>query len=610
MNTYNQLRPSPKCFVDSAGAQSKYALNYQTAGCRDEEHMAYDVVIRNGLVVDGTGAEPVHADVALQGDRVAAVGQVEGSGHQEIDADGRLVTPGFVDVHTHLDAQIFWDPQVTSSCWHGVTSVVLGNCGVTFAPCAPTSREYLATMMEAVEDIPARAILEGMSWNWETYGDYLAELDRLPKGVNVGGMIGHCALRFYVMGERSIGEEPAGPEDIASMRELVAEALERGALGFSTSRSYLHRLPDGRPVPGTFATPDELLAIADVLGSHRRGTFAVVPRIGERDNEALDSSRAELAWMGDTARRSGRPLTFAIGQSNRRPGLYSWVMEQVSVARAAGADLRPQTMARGSGILFSLANRLPYDHLPQWAALVEHDLAGRLAVLRDPVRRAALVADAEAPASQGAFTAPRDPSTFYVMPPGDARYDLAPDDSLAAHAARRGRSAPDALIEIMLETEGAALLYYPVLNQDLGAVREMLAVPEVVVGVADAGAHIGLMMDCSQPTFFLTYWVRDEKYLSLAEGVRRLTSHAAQLFDLTGRGMLAPGAYADVNVIDLEAMRLPQPTFVHDFPHGAGRYVQRATGYDYTFVNGALFMEGGEPTGALAGTTLRSSGPE
>jgi N-acyl-D-aspartate/D-glutamate deacylase len=282
-------------------------------------------------------------------------------------------------------------------------------------------------------------------------------------------------------------------------------------------------------------------------------------------------------------------------------------MEEVAAARAAGADLRPQTMARGSGILFSLANRLPYDHLPRWAALVQHDLAGRLARLRDPAERAALVAEAESPATQGAFTAPRNPTEFYVMPPGDARYDLGPDDSLAAHAAQLGRSAPDALIEILLATEGTVLLYYPVLNQNLDAVREMLAVPEVVVGVADAGAHIGLMMDCSQPTFLLTYWVRDQKELSLAEGVRRLTSHPAQLFDLRGRGVLAPGASADVNVIDLDAMRLPQPVFVHDFPHGAGRYVQRATGYDYTFVNGRVFMQDGEPTGTLAGTTLRSA---
>ena len=328
----------------------------------------HDIVIRHGEVVDGTGAAPVRADVAIDGDRVTEVGTVETKGRREIDASGRIVTPGFVDIHTHLDAQLFWDPAASPSCYHGVTTVVLGNCGVTFAPVRPGEQRYLAGMMESVEDIPVETIMDGLDWGWETYGDYLRTLGDRGLGVNAGGMIGHAALRYYVMGPRSLGEEPATADDIEAMAEVLGEAMDSGALGFSTSRTFLHTVPDGTPVPGTFALPEELGAFAGVLASRQRGVIEVVPRIGERDGAARENSVREMAWMEEVSRRSGRPLTFAITQSDRRPGLWSWVMAEVTAARERGAHLWPQTAARGSAILYGLAGRTPYDALPAWPA--------------------------------------------------------------------------------------------------------------------------------------------------------------------------------------------------------------------------------------------------
>src|SRR5262249_21434034 len=298
----------------------------------------HDLVIHGGEVVDGTGAPPCRADVAIDGDGITEVGEVRDRGRRQLDASGRLVTPGFIDIHTHLDAQLFWDPVAGSSCWHGVTTVVLGNCGVTFAPVRPDQHRYLAELMEAVEDIPADTIMAGLDWTWEPYGDYLAALGRRRLGLNVGGMVGHCALRYYVMGPRSLDDGAASEEDIVQMAALVGEAIDGGALGFSTSRSFLHTVPDGRPVPGTYAGPVELSAIASVLAERGRGTIEVVPRIGERDGPARENSVAELTWMEQVSRTSGRPLTFAIMQSDRRPDLWAWVMEQVAAARARGAD--------------------------------------------------------------------------------------------------------------------------------------------------------------------------------------------------------------------------------------------------------------------------------
>jgi N-acyl-D-aspartate/D-glutamate deacylase len=478
---------------------------------------------------------------------------------------------------------------------------VLGNCGVTFAPVRPGDREFLAEIMESVEDIPRAAILEGLPWDWSGYGEYLSWLDRIPKGLNVGGLVGHCAVRLAAMGERSLEAAAASADDIAAMVPLVEEAMASGALGFSTSRTMLHRVPDGRHVPGTWAAADELIAIGDVLGRFASGVFESVGRTGDDDSDDVEGARAELAWMGEVSRRSGQPVTFGLTQSERQPGLYSKVIGFAREENSRGANVRPQTTSRGVGILSGLAARTPFDRAPAWRALRHLSLDHKLAMLADPDHRADLVAAATMEPSR------LDPADLYVLPPGPARYDVRPEDSLATHAALRGVTAVEAFIDLNIERGGRVLCNYPFLNQRLDAIEEMLDDPIVVMGLADAGAHVGQIMDSSQPTFFLTYWVRERGRWSLEEAVRRLTSDTATLFRLPDRGVLRPGAFADINAIDLDGLVLHQPAFVRDFSGGAGRYIQRADGYAYTLVNGEVFMDHGEHSGAFAGRLLRST---
>ncbi len=566
--------------------------------------MKVDLVIRNGVVVDGTGAAQTRADVVVSGDRVVAIEpNWVGEAVRTIDAEGKLVTPGFVDIHTHLDAQLAWDPIGTSSCWHGITSVALGNCGVTFAPVANDqgAREFLAEMMESVEDIPRAAILEGLPWDWTGYDGYLSWLDRLPKGPNVGGLVGHCAVRTAVMGERGIDEAPATADDLAAMTRLVDEAMAAGALGFSTSRTFLHKIPDGRCVPGTYAADDEMLAFADVLGKHGHGIFEGAYRLGEKDRD-LSKTAHEVWLMGEMSRRSGgRPVSFALTQVDHRNDIYSAVIAMTKEQNAQGANLRPQTTSRGIGILFGLHNRSPFDRFPAWRELRALSLPDRLLFIRNGEKRAALIADVVN--GDSAF----DATKAWVLLPGEARYDCLDADSLAAHASRRGVSAVEAFLQIADETNGAAIINVPFLNQSMDAVEAMLDDPVVTLGLADAGAHVGMIMDSSQPTYFLTNWIRDLERWSIEEGIRRLTSDTAKLFGFTDRGTLKVGGFADINVFALDDLRLPTPTYVHDFPNGAGRYIQGSAGYAHTIVNGQSFMENGQHTGSLAGSLVRGA---
>ncbi len=569
----------------------------------------FDVIIRGGTVVDGTGAQSRVADVGIVGDRIVAVEpDLAGSSARVLDATGRLVTPGFVDIHTHLDAQLAWDPIGSSSCWHGVTSVVMGNCGVTFAPCKPEDRTTLAEMMESVEDIPRAAILGGLPWDWVTYGEYLESMGRLPKGPNVGGMVGHCALRQYAMGSRGIDQAPPTADDLAIMCEMLDEAMRGGALGFSTSRTFLHKVPDGRPVPGTYATEDELYAFADVLGRHGAGVFESASRIGEgeRDDPDVPKTRAEVAWMGEVSRRSGGPVSFGLTQHDSRPDLYARVIQFAKDENARGATVRPQTTARSVGVLFSLDTRTVFDRAPSWRELRGMINGKKLVALRDPAMRIRLISEAEHVGSGMDLT-----QLFIVNQPGPdgtevARYDLDPSTSLAAEAERRGISAAAAYIELLLETDGQVVCSYPFLNQQLSAVEEMLDDPLVTLGLADAGAHVGQILDASQPTFLLTYWIRERQRWTIEEAIRRLTSDTADLFGIADRGRIAVGAFADVNVIDFDNLHLPPPTYTYDFPNGAGRYVQGSSGYDYTLVNGQVFMDHGQHTGVLAGAMLKN----
>jgi N-acyl-D-aspartate/D-glutamate deacylase len=562
--------------------------------------MGHDLVIRDGLVLDGTGRPGFRADVAIAGDRIAEVGRVAGRGAREIDAAGRWVTPGFVDVHTHLDAQLAWDPLATSSCWHGVTSVVIGNCGVTFAPVRPRDRSVLAELMESVEDIPAQSILEGLPFDWEGYGEFLGWLDRTPKGVNVGGMVGHCAARYYAMGERSLDPDAAPTDaELDELARLVDEALAAGALGFSSSRTLRHTAPDGRHVPGTFAGDAELLRIAGVLARHGGRVFEVAPRF-DGEGPAVPRVESELAWMRAVSLRSGGALTFNLSQTHAQGEHWRRALELAKEANAAGAQIRPQTAPRFIGVLTGIAHRTPFDGDPGWRKLGELALGERLAALRDPARRAELIA--------GARGQRVGLDVFYVLngADGTARYDCRPENKLVAIAERRGVSPAEAFIDLALETDGALLLCWPFLNQDVEAIGAMLSDPVVLLGLADAGAHVGMTMDASAPTYLLAYWVRERGLFAPEEAVRRLTSDTARAFGIAERGELRPGFHADLNVIDPERLALPVPEYLHDFPHGAGRFAQRASGYAATLVNGRVFMEDGRHSGELAGRVLRA----
>ena len=560
--------------------------------------MAYDVVIKNGKVIDGTGAPAYQADVAVQGDRVAEIGKVTDAAKRTIDAEGHIVTPGFVDIHTHLDAQISWDPVASSSCWHGVTSVVMGNCGVTFAPCHPKDREYLAHLMESVEDVPAESIMAGMPWTWETYGEYLKALDSLPKGVNVGGLVGHCAVRYWAMGEESLENGPASPDAIQRMHDIVEEAIAGGALGFSTSRTILHRTPEGQPVPGTFANAEELMGISIALKKLQRGVVEAAPGIDSGKPEDL---KREVDWMTEVSLATGRPVTFGLAQSRPHPEAFSSMLEQISASNARGAKIFAQSTTRGIGVLFGFVNRTPFDRAPSWRALRSLTLEQKVAKLKNPDYRATMVKEALADPP------PIDCGQIFVLPGEEVRYDHQAAESLEAHAKRRGLSPAETFIQLSVEQEGKALFNYPFLNPEFDAVQTMLDHPHVVIGLGDSGAHCGQIMDSSLPTYFLKYWVKERQHFTLEQAIRKLTSDPAELFGIQNRGVIRQGAYADLNVIDYDNLRLPPPTFVYDFPAGAGRYIQKSSGYKNTLVNGQVFMEGLEHSGAFAGRVLRSA---
>ncbi|RLE21969.1 MAG: amidohydrolase, partial [Actinobacteria bacterium] len=539
--------------------------------------MAHDVVIKNGTVVDGTGAPARLADVAIDGDRVTTVGAVDASGaNQVIDAEGRIVTPGFVDIHSHLDAQVGWDPTMSSSCYHGVTSVVMGNCGMTFAPVRPGQSGLLAGAMETVEDIPAAAIIEGLPWNWEGYGGYLDAVEKMPLGLNAGGYVGDVAIRLYVAGEAACEEDfEATPDQLAEMAALVEDAMKAGALGYSISRSLFHRVPDGRNVPGTWSKPEEFYAIAEPLGRLGKGVIESAPRYNFLDS---DESRVEeeLAWMAEISRRTGRGFSFNLQQIDSLGTHYRDVIRLSAEANETGAQLRPQITPRGVGVLFSLAANSLIDHLPSYQPLKELDLAGRLDGLRDPDVRARLV-------DEGSNDAVEPFTKMYLMPAGSpSRYDYTPADSIAGIAQAAGVSPIEAYIDAMVESDGKSIVNWPVMNQDHEAIKEQVLSPVTIMGLADAGAHATQIMDASQPTYFLAHWARDEQVISLEEGVRAVSSDTAQFVGYTDRGTLTEGSFADVNVIDLDGLALPLPEIVHDFPGNAPRFVQRANGIDHT----------------------------
>ena len=543
--------------------------------------MAHDIVIRGGELVDGTGSAPFQGDLAIDGDAITAVGKIAGQGKREIDAKGLAVTPGFVDLHTHLDAQIGWDPQMTPVSWHGVTTALLGNCGVTFAPCKPADVELLAAMMETVEDIPKDAILNGLPWDWEDYGGYLDAIERLNPALNVAGMVGHCAVRFYVMGERAV-EEQATAEERAKMADVVAKSMDGGAVGFSTNRYPPHKLPDGRSIPGTFADPVELVEIAKAVG----------PRNGLM--QAVGANFEVLQAMAETTK--GRIL-FSYGTG---PQEGSGKAQADNLAKLCEhGDLTAITQVRGSGFMFGLQSALPVQG-ETWDALRKAPLADRLAAIRDAETRAKLIAEGKASKSRLPLA-----NVFYLGSGETPNYTLPADQNLEAQAKAAGEHWVETFLRLSDETDGRALFNLRMFNQSLKELGDLFKSEHIFPSLGDAGAHVSQIMDAGWPSFVLSHWIRDAGLYTLEEGVRRLTSGPARVLGLKDRGTLRVGMKADVNVLDPAQVAERQPELVHDFPGGAPRYIQKSMGYKATLVNGAVTLAEGEHTGERAGLVLR-----
>jgi N-acyl-D-amino-acid deacylase len=568
----------------------------------------HDVVVRNGLVVDGTGAPATHGDLAIDGDVIVEVTDPgrAGRGRHEVDADGRLITPGWVDVHTHYDGQATWDPEVSPSGWHGVTTVVMGNCGVGFAPAAPERRDWLIQLMEGVEDIPGTALAEGMSWNWETFPEYLDELDRLPRVMDVAALVPHGAVRAYVMGERGASNEEATAADVAAMAEIVAEAIRAGAAGFSTTRTVLHRAKDGQLAAGTTAAPDELLGIGDAMGAAGGGVFELA--------SDMVVPADEFAWMAELSRRSGRTVTFNCLQSDVWPEQWRELLRLSDEAAASGAHIVPQVAGRPACLLFGLESSVhPFIANPTYRRIADLPLDERVAHMRTPEVRAAILAEQ---IDVGGFANHLLRSFHKLFPLGDPPdYEPAPSASVAAIAERSGRPAAEVAYDLLLQRDGHELLYFPLLGYshgDFGALQTMLEHPGTVLGLGDGGAHCGLLCDASLPSYMLTHWVRDRDRgarFGLERVVAMQTSETAALYGYGDRGVLAPGYRADVNVIDLDGLRLAPPEMVHDLPAGGRRLVQRAHGYGATLCAGVPVRLDDEPTGERPGRLLRGTRP-
>ena len=567
----------------------------------------HDLVIRGGLVVDGTGVEGQVADVAIDDGIVTEVGRVVDGGRDEVDADGLLVTPGFVDIHTHFDGQVTWDPMLTPSCWHGATTVVMGNCGVGFAPVKPDRHDWLIGLMEGVEDIPGAALSAGIQWGWESFPEYLDVIEQTIKMLDVGVFVPHGAVRGYVMGERGAKNEPASAADIEAMADIVRAGVQAGALGFSTSRTIAHMAIDGEPVPGTFAAEDELFGIGRVLGELGTGIFELAP--AGALGEDLAAPEREMAWMRKLAGAIGRPVTFAMTQNDHDPLAWKRMLDLCTEAAAEGANVRPQVAGRPVNLLLGLQTFHPFAYCPSWAPLGFLPIADKVAAMRDPDLRAQLLAEAET--TDPMLTQFLDPERIFPMA-AEPNYEPPKDTSLAAQARREGRTPNEVFYDALLEDEGENLVMRPLLNYtdfNLDAVREMLLHPTTTWGLGDGGAHCGTTCDASTPTSMLALWARDREHgrLPVETIVRMMTSDTAGLVGLGDRGVLAPGKLADVNIIDFEGLRLPRPEMVHDLPGDARRFVQGASGYVATVKRGQVILRDGVDQGQRPGQLVRGA---
>jgi N-acyl-D-aspartate/D-glutamate deacylase len=564
-----------------------------------------DLVIRAGAIVDGSGGPAFTGDVGIREGRIATVGKVEEPARRVLDADGLLVTPGWVDVHTHYDGQVTWDSLLTPSCWHGVTTVVMGNCGVGFAPVRPGSYEYLIELMEGVEDIPGTALAEGIEWAWESFPEYLDAIERRPHALDVGAQVPHGALRFYVMGERGTDHrEVPRADEIEEMGRLVREAVRAGALGFTTSRTRNHRTSDGRYTPSLTATPDELVGISRVFGEAGRGVFEIVSDFA--------GGADELALFREMVETSGRPMSISLAQNDASPDGWRGMLKWMEEANARGLAMRAQVASRAIGLLLGLEATLnPFSSHPSYGAIAGLPLAERVARMRDPELRRRILA--EEPARAIAFLVGDFDRLFALGDPPD--YEPPREASIGAEAARRGVRPEELAYDLLLENEGRRLLYRPFLNYsafNLDAIREMLSHPLTVPGLGDAGAHCGMICDGSFPTYLLSHWGRDRtrgERLPVEQIVKSQTADTAALVGLHDRGRLAPGMKADVNLVDFDHVGVHHPEIVHDLPAGGKRLIQKARGYRATVQSGVVTFEDGESTGELPGKLVRGPQP-
>ena len=564
----------------------------------------FDLVIRGGSVIDGTGSVAATADVAVSDGLIREIGQVSGSGRQELDADGALVTPGFVDIHTHYDGQATWANRLSPSSHHGVTTVVMGNCGVGFAPVRPTDHDRLIELMEGVEDIPGVALHEGLPWAWESFPDYMDYLSARQFDMDIGAQLPHAALRVYVMGERGANRDPANADDIAQMRKLTAEALRAGALGFSSSRTLNHRSSRGEPTPSLTAEVDELMGFADALKEVGRGVIEMI--------SDFDDLEDEFSILRGMVEHSGRPMSISLAQGLSPHG-WRKVLGHIESASSHGLVMRGQVAPRAIGVLMGLTTTLsPFSARPSFMEVAGLAPAEKLAALRDPQRRQRILAEEPGKGFQRLFNMMRNGDKLWLMtdPPN---YEPDPADSLGQQARERGVDVWEHIYDLMVSAQGKQIFYTPFANyaeDNLDCCREMILHQDTVMGLGDGGAHVGTICDASFITTLLTHWGRDRsrgEQIDLPTLVRSQTRDTARAVELTDRGTLEPGMRGDINVIDFDALRVRAPEIVYDLPAGGARLQQKADGYLATIVNGEITYRNAEATDALPGRLIRAS---
>ena len=564
--------------------------------------MLYDLVVKNGVLIDGSGLPRHHADVAVRHGRIVAIGKIRERAREVIDADGLVVTPGFIDGHTHMDAQIFWDPLGTCSCWHGVTTVVMGNCGFTLAPCAASDKHLVVRNLQRAEDISLEAMEAGIRWRWTTFPEWLDCLDGLPKGINYASYLGHCALRTHVMGERAF-EQAATEDDLRAMERELRDAIRAGAMGFTTSRSPIHETPDGRPVASRLATWDEVRRLVGVMGEMNAGIFELAGEAVGRELGDIAGFRDYHVRLRDLAVETGRPVTWGMFSRLEAPAVWRRYMDLLDETAAAGGRMFAQVHSRGINVVLSFKTQLPFDHLPAWKPFRALPLAEQKQRLRDPATRRRLIEGAHETPDRRALGTEARPFPYEWIFLFDTV--AGPHRTVAELARERGVDPAEAMIDLALERDLERFFIHPVANEDQDTVLEMMRHPRAVVTFSDSGAHVSQIIDSSLQTHLLSHWVRAKQAFTLEQAVRMLTLVPATHWGFADRGLVREGFAADLIVFDPDTISPEMPEVANDLPAGARRLVQRARGIAATIVNGEVLLRDGKHTGALPGQLLR-----